>query len=102
MKSLLAALFLLPSAPAAEIPSLSPAQKIIATAREQIRKDPKPAQAYTHLALALVRRGRETGDSDYYRQAGRALEDSLRAEPDNFEALKARVLVLLGQREYAE
>ena len=48
-----------------------------------------------------MRRGRETGDPDYYRQAARAVQDSFRAEPDNFEGYKARVMVLLGEHEDA-
>src|SRR6185436_18275921 len=79
----------------------SPAQKAIAGAQEQIRKDPKLIDAYDNLAKALVRRARETGDADYYKQAERAIEDALRLEPEHFEALKARTMVLLGRKEYA-
>jgi tetratricopeptide (TPR) repeat protein len=78
----------------------SPAQNAIAGAQERIKRDAKQAEPHSTLAKALVRRGRETGDPDYYKQAERAVQDSLRIEPDNFEALKARVMVLLGQKEY--
>jgi tetratricopeptide (TPR) repeat protein len=85
----------------AQVPTLSPAQRTILVAQDQIKKDPKQSQGYNDLAKALVRRGRESGDADYYRQAARAVQDSLRVEPDNFEGHKARVMVLLGQREEA-
>src|SRR5215813_12121190 len=86
MKTFAAALLSLAfSVAAAETPALTPAQKAIAAAREYIKKDPKQSQGYNDLAKALVRRGRETGDPDYYTQAERAVEDSLRVEPDNFE-----------------
>jgi len=79
----------------------TPAQRAILAAREQIKKDPGKSPGYNDLARAFVRRGRETGDPDYYRQAERAVLDSLRLEPDNFEGYKARVMVLLGQHEDA-
>src|SRR5437773_1054587 len=100
MKSFVAAL-LLTIAAAAQTPPPSPAQEAIAAAQEQIKHDPAQSQGYNDLARALVRHGRETGDADYYRQAARAVEDSLRIEPDNFEGLKARVLVMLGRQDYA-
>jgi tetratricopeptide (TPR) repeat protein len=102
MKTFAAALLsLVLSVAAAETPALTPAQKAIAAARESIQKDPKQSQGYNDLARALVRRGRETADPDYYNQAERAVEDSLRVEPDNFEGYKTRVMVLLGRHEYA-
>ena len=88
-------------AAAAQAPALSPAQRAILAAEEQIKKDPKQSQGYNDLAKALVRRGRETGHPDYYQQAARAVQDSLKVEPDNFEGYKARVMVLLGEREDA-
>ena len=100
MKILPAAVFLWAiSVVAAQTPS--PAQKAIGAAQGQIKNDPAQSQGYNDLAKALVRRGRETGNPDYYNQAERAIADSLRVEPDNFEAYKARVTVLLGRREYA-
>jgi len=102
MKTFAAALLsLVLSVAAAETHAVTPAQKAIAAARESIKKDPKQSQGYNDLAKALVRRGRETADPDYYNQAERAVEDSLRVEPDNFEAYKTRVMVLLGRHEYA-
>jgi tetratricopeptide (TPR) repeat protein len=70
-------------------------------AQEQIAKEPKSAEGYNGLAKALVRRGRETGDPDFYRQAERAAEDSFRAAPDNFEGYKARAGILLARRDDA-
>jgi tetratricopeptide (TPR) repeat protein len=101
MKTFVAALFLFAMSAAAQTPTPSPAQRAILAAQEQIRKGPKQSQGYNDLAKALVRRGRESGNPDYYQQAARAVEDSLRAEPDNFEAYKARVMVLLSEHEDA-
>jgi len=101
MKVPVAILFLCVVAAVAQAPALSPAQRATLAAQEQIKKDPKQSQGYNDLAKALVRRGRESGDADYYRQAARAVQDSLRVEADNFEAHKARVMVLLGEHEDA-
>jgi tetratricopeptide (TPR) repeat protein len=76
------------------------AQKAIAGAEEQVQKNPAQSEPYNNLAKALVRRARETGDPEFYTQAERAVESSLRIAPENFEGLKARVMVLLGRREY--
>jgi tetratricopeptide (TPR) repeat protein len=101
MKASAAALLAFATVTTAQTPSLSPAQKAITAARAQIQKDPKSAQSYNDLARALVRRGRETGNPDYYRQAELAVQNSLRVEPDNFEGYKARVTVLLGLHDDA-
>src|SRR3984893_2287847 len=101
MKALVTMLTLFAMAAFAQAPALSPAQRAMAAAEEQIKKDPKQSQGYNDLAKALIRRGRETGNPDYYQQAGRAVRDSLKVEPDNFEGYKARVMVLLGEREDA-
>ena len=101
MKAFVTILFLLAMASAAPVPTPSPAQRAILAAQEQIKKDPKQSLGYNDLAKALVRRGRETGNPDYYQEAARAVQDSLKVEPDNFEGYKARVMVLLGEREDA-
>src|SRR5262249_31705728 len=69
-------------------------------AEEQLRKNPGQSEPYNNLAKALARRARETGDPQFLAQAEAAVRKSLVAEPDNFEALKARVMILLGRREY--
>jgi predicted Zn-dependent protease len=71
-------------------------------ARALIEKNPKQAQPYNDLALALARRARETADPVYYKQAHEVLSESLRIEPSNFEARKTRVWVLLGQHEFKQ
>lgn len=79
----------------------SPAERRIAELRGLIERDPRRHQAWTELALALARRARETSDPSFYVQAEEALRTSLAVEPDDFEALKARAWVLLGQHEFS-
>jgi tetratricopeptide (TPR) repeat protein len=88
-----------PTTAAAQSPS--PAEQRIAAAEGALAHS-KSADAYNALALALARRARETSDAAYYTRADAAIDESLRLAPDNFEAQKMRVLVLLGRREFVK
>jgi tetratricopeptide (TPR) repeat protein len=79
----------------------SPAQRRIEAARQAIASKPDYS-AYNELAMALARRARETSDTTYYDQAQQALQSSLQLAPDNFEAQKIHVWVLLGKHEFAQ
>jgi len=83
-------------------PKLTPAEQKIAWAENTIQKDPNKFQAYNQLALALVRKVRETSNPDYYAQAEEAVNKSLHLAPGNFEAQKVQVSILLGRQEYAQ
>ena len=84
------------------VAKLSPAEQAIAEARQAIEKNPKQAEAYSTLALALARRARETSDVSYYTQAEDVLKKSLEVAPGNFTAEKTRVWLLLGKHEFAQ
>jgi tetratricopeptide (TPR) repeat protein len=84
----------------APVDSPSPAELRIEAAQKVLQKQPDHFQAYNDLALALVRRGRETGHSMYYPQARVAIEESLRVKPENFEAEQAEVDLLLAEHQY--
>jgi tetratricopeptide (TPR) repeat protein len=79
---------------------LTPAEQRIATAERAATANPGNADAHNQLALALAARARETANPEYYARAEKAIEASLRAAPDNFEAKKARAWVLLGKHEF--
>ncbi len=83
-------------------PQLTPAEQKIAWARRQIQRQADNYQAYSELAIALARRARETSDTRFYAQAQEALERSLALKPDNFDARKAEVWILLGKHEFAQ
>ncbi len=80
---------------------LSPAEYSLAEARTAIASKPGDAGAFNALAMALVRRARETSDDSFYGQADAAVRKSLELSPANFEARKMKVLVLLGQHDYS-
>jgi tetratricopeptide (TPR) repeat protein len=86
----------------AEAAALSPAQRQIEQARSAVAKEPGRCRAHTDLALALTRRARETSDPAFYVQAEQAIETCLAVAPDDFEALKVRAWVYLGQHRFAE
>ncbi len=80
--------------------SPSPAELRIAGAQKVLQKQPNRYQTYNDLALAYIRRARETGDSSYFEQARLAIASSLQIEPKNFEAQQAQVNLLLVQHQY--
>jgi tetratricopeptide (TPR) repeat protein len=106
MKTLVFAFFLSISAfgasSASEVGLPSPAQLRIEAAQKVLLKQPNRYLAYNDLALALIRRARETADDSYYRQAQLAIDNSLRIQPDNFEAEQAHVALLLGEHKYRD
>ena len=80
----------------------TPAQLRIAAARLQIQANPNKAQAYNELALALVRRARETEDPAYFSEAEKALVTGMSLAPNDFQLEKTHVAVLLGEHRFAE
>ena len=80
--------------------TLTPAQQKIAWAQAGIKEDPGHTQPYNDLAVAYVRRVRETGDVSYYEQAEVAAQKSLQMSPDNLEGQKARILILIGRKDF--
>jgi tetratricopeptide (TPR) repeat protein len=104
MKSFHLAILVALLAPAAHSQSpvspSTPAQQAITWAEGAIKENPDRSQSYNDLALAYVRRVRETSDTSYYEQAQTALQKSLQISPENFEARKAEVMILLGRKEF--
>ena len=80
---------------------LSPAEQRITWAQQAIAQHPDSSQAWNELAAALARRARETADPKHYAEAEKALAESLRLSPENFEARKLRVWLRLGRHEFA-
>ena len=80
----------------------SPAEQQIAWSRAAMQANPDKAQPYNDLAVACVRRTRETGDSDYLSQAEAALRESAKRAPANLECEKAHAMILLARDQFAE
>ena len=78
----------------------TPALQAVTWAEAAIKENPDRSQSYNDLALAYIRRVRETSDTSYYEQAQATLQKSLQMSPENFEARKAEVMILLGRKEF--
>jgi tetratricopeptide (TPR) repeat protein len=74
----------------------------IDSARKSIQADPKALQGYLDLASALCRRARDSEDPADYTAASAALDHALEISPGNFDALKLRVVILLGRHDFTE
>ncbi len=79
---------------------LSPAEQSIASASKAIRDKPAEYAGYNLLATALMQRAQETSDASFYAQAEDAVRKSLALAPNNFDAQKMQIAVLLGEHEY--
>lgn len=75
--------------------------RAVSSAREMVTKNPTDASSYIALGFALCHLGQETSDVSLYSAADEALRTALQISPDNFEARKAQVCVLLGRHEFA-
>jgi len=81
-------------------PAQTPAEVSIQKAMDQIAKQPNHAPYYNALAMAYARRARETSDVAFYQKAEETVAKSLAIAPDNFEARKVQVWLLLGRHEF--
>ena len=79
---------------------LSEVAQSIAAARKAIGDKPTEYAGYNLLATALVHRAQETSDVSFYAQADDAVKKSLEIAPNNFDAAKIQVSILLGEHEY--
>jgi tetratricopeptide (TPR) repeat protein len=84
------------------VPEETPAQQRITAAKQQIETDPRKVQAYNELALALLRRSRETADPKYLKDADAALVQGLKLDASDFQLLRTQVALLLSRHEFAE
>ena len=83
-------------------PNATPAERRVAAAETAIQRNPGAVRAHVDLAMALARRARETSDPAFYARAEEALGPVLAKTPDDYEALRARVWIRLGQHRFAE
>src|SRR6202045_5473465 len=80
----------------------TPAQQRIAGAQLQIRTDPKKVQAYNELALAFLRRTRETADPKYLKDADAALAQGLKLDATDFQLQRTQVALMLSRHEFTQ
>jgi predicted Zn-dependent protease len=78
----------------------SPAESRIAFITKEIGASPGKSNLHTELAIALLRRERETSDKTLFDRAQAALDESLKLAPENLEAQKVEAALLLGRHEF--
>lgn len=74
----------------------------IDTAQKVIEKAPDSAQGYNLLAVAYIRRARESGDFSINSNAETAVARALEIEPENIDSKRIRASLLLTFHRFAE
>ena len=80
----------------------TPADLRLRAGESQIKLRPDKPEGYNLLASAWMQKARETGDFGCNAKADEALNNSLRVEPDNYDALKLRAKLLLTYHRFRE
>ncbi len=80
----------------------TPAQQSISAARLQIKADPKKVQAYNELAIAFLRRSRETANPRYLKDADAALAQGLKLDAEDFQLQRTQVALMLSRHQFAQ
>ncbi len=113
---LLAAIFIFSKKPKAKLPPFKDRTGTIALAGEwlntkkaiegllaTIEQNPQDYKAMLNLSQAYIQEGRTTGDHGYYDKAAlELLDEVIKNEPQNFDALCCKGTVLLSQHHFAE
>jgi predicted Zn-dependent protease len=80
----------------------TPALHRIADAQQQIAADPKKVQAYNELAIAFLRRTRESADAKYLNDAEGALAQGLKLNADDFQLQRTEASLMLSRHQFAQ
>ncbi len=80
----------------------TPAQQRIAAARQQLKTDPKKIEAWDELAIALLRRARETADPAWLNEANDALTQGLKLDSTDFQLQRTKVALMLSLRQFQQ
>jgi len=78
----------------------TPADQAIAAAERRLGQQQDRPDAYVELASAFMKKSRESGDPGYYRRASAALDRAFALDPNDYQALRVRPWVLLGQHDF--
>ena len=80
----------------------SPAQQRILLATREVESSSVKTNALNDLAIAYLRRARETEDLGYLIDAEKALNRGLALAPSDFQLRKTQVALMLARHQYAE
>jgi tetratricopeptide (TPR) repeat protein len=80
----------------------TPAQQLMLDARRQIAAHPDKANGFEDLALADLKRARETEDAHFLADAEQAIANGLKLDPKDFQLQKTQVELLLARHQYMQ
>ena len=83
-------------------PVFTPAQQLMVDAQRQIAAHPGKANGFEDLALADLKRARETEDNQFLADAEQAIATGLKLDPIDFQLRKAQVELLLARHQYIQ
>jgi tetratricopeptide (TPR) repeat protein len=87
----------------ANSPEWKKTKETVAALMVKINNNPNDIESRVQLAQAYIQEGRVTGDHQYYDMAAlRLLNGALKKNPNQFEALCFKSMVLLSQHHFAE
>jgi tetratricopeptide (TPR) repeat protein len=86
----------------AAVTTLTVAAKAVDKLEASLRADPTQVAAYAQLGEAYLQRARETVDPTYYTKAQMVIDEALRRDPSNLEALIGRGTLLLAQHRFRD
>ena len=86
----------------AAAPVVFSSASVIARLQERIRQNPDAAGAYSGLGVALLQRVRETGDPLLYAQAEAALNEALKRDANDFDALLGQGALALSRHQFRD
>jgi tetratricopeptide (TPR) repeat protein len=97
--------FLLCTAPlllaAADVPApVNPSAQKIADIEKALKNNSSSPEPHVDLAAEYCRRARDGEDLNYYDKASAEVESALKIAPDNFDARKLKVTILLGENRF--
>ena len=85
-----------------ESAAASPTSRQIEAAQKLIDKNPKMPNGYNSLAVAYIQSARETGDFSLNSKAETAVNRALEIEPENPDAQKLKISLMLTFHRFAE
>lgn len=86
----------------AAVTTLTVAAKAVDKLEASLRADPTQVAAYAQLGEAYLQRARETVDPTYYTKAQMVIDEALRRDRNNLEALIGRGTLFLAQHRFRD
>lgn len=68
--------------------------------QERLRRNPEDSYAYAQLGLGYLERVRESADASLYARAEQALNEALKRDPDQFDAILGQGILALARHDF--